>query len=202
VIAKEPPKTKEKRVTERMNVPLPAFVAGYYMPEDGHPDSYPLKVASRILSAGQSSRLYRKLVYDMKIALAAQGVGNFTEDPNLFFAFAVMNPGHTTEEGEKAVYEELEKLKNEPVPAQELEKAKNQMVSEILFERHSNEGKAESLGRAAVILKDPTLANKEVERILAVRADDIMRVAKKYFLDANRIVLTILPQQEGASKSE
>ncbi len=195
VTVKEPPKTREKRLTERMNVPLPALLAGYYIPEDGHPDSYPLKVVSRILSAGQSSRLYRKLVYELRLAAAAFGAGNFTEHPNLFFAGAILNPGHTPEAAEKAIVEELERLKRELVPARELEKAKNQMIAEILFARQSNQGKADALGRAAVLGKDPARVNTEVERILAVTPEEIRRVAERYFTETNRIVLTILPQQ-------
>lgn len=195
VTVKEPPKTREKRLTERMNVPLPAFVAGYYMPEESHPDAYPLKIISRILSAGQSSRLYRKLVYEQRIAAAAFGGGNFTEHPNLFFTLAILNPGRTPEEAEKAIVEELERLKTELVPARELEKAKNQMVAEILFARQSNQGKAEALGRAAVLLKDPARVNTEVQRLLAVTPEEIRRVAQRYFTETNRIVLTILPAQ-------
>jgi zinc protease len=195
VTVKEPPKTREKRLTERMNVPLPALLAGYYIPEDGHPDSYPLKIVSRILSAGQSSRLYRKLVYELRLAAAAFGAGNFTEHPNLFFAGAILNPGHTPEAAEKAIVEELERLKRELVPARELEKAKNQMIAEILFARQSNQGKADALGRAAVLGKDPARVNTEVERILAVTPEEIRRVAERYFTETNRIVLTILPQQ-------
>jgi zinc protease len=195
VTVKEPAKTREKRLTERMNVPLPALVAGYYIPEDGHPDAYPLRIISRILSSGQSSRLYRKLVYELRIAAAVFGEGNFTEHPNLFFAGAVMNPGHAPEEAEKAIVEELERLKTEPIPSRELEKAKNQMIAEMLFARQSNQGKASALGRAAVLLKDPAHVNTEVRRILAVTPDEIQRVARRYFAETNRIVLTILPQQ-------
>ncbi|GBC77705.1 putative zinc protease [bacterium HR08] len=195
VTVKEPPKTREKRLTERMNVPLPALLAGYYIPEDGHPDSYALKILSRILSAGQSSRLYRKLVYELRLAAAAFGAGNFTEHPNLFFAGAILNPGHTPEAAEKAIVEELERLKREPVPARELEKAKNQMIAEVLFARQSNQGKADALGRAAVLGKDPARVNTEVERLLAVTPEEIQRVARRYFTETNRIVLTILPQQ-------
>ncbi len=194
VTVKEPPKTRERRLTERMTVPLPALVAGYYMPEEAHPDASPLKVLSRLLSVGQSSRLYRKLVYDLRIAAGVFGMGNFTEHPNLFFAGAILNPGHTPEEAEKAIVEELERLKTEPVPARELEKAKNQMLAEILFARQSNQGKADALGRAAVLLKDPAHVNADVERLLAVTPREIQRVARRYFTETNRIVLTILPQ--------
>ncbi len=200
VTVKEPPKTREKRLVERMAVPLPALIAGYYIPEDGHPDSYPLKILSRILSVGQSSRLYRKLVYDLRIAAGVFGMGNFTEHPNLFFVGAILNPGHTPEVAEKAIVEELERLKTEPVPARELEKAKNQMVSEILFARQSNQGKADALGRAAVLLKDPARVNTEVQRLLAVTPEEIQRVARRYFTETNRIVLTILPASAGESR--
>jgi zinc protease len=200
VAVTEPPKTREKRLVERMAVPLPALIAGYYIPEDGHPDSYALKILSRLLSVGQSSRLYRRLVYDLRLAAAVFGMGNFTEHPNLFFVGAIVNPGHTPEAAEKAIVEELERLKTEPVAARELEKAKNQMVSEILFARQSNQGKADALGRAAVLLKDPARVNTEVQRLLAVTPEEIQRVARRYFTETNRIVLTILPASAGESR--
>ncbi len=201
VTVKEPQKTREKRLSERMDVPLPAVLAGYYMPEDGHPDSYPLKVLSRILSAGQSSRLYRKLVYELRIAAAAFGAGNFTEHPNLFFAGAILNPGHAPEAAERAILEELERLKKEPIPMRELEKAKNQILSEILSARQSNQGKADALGRAAVLLKDPARVNEEVQHLLAVTPEEVQRVARQYFTETNRIVLTILPQPAEEKKA-
>jgi zinc protease len=101
--AKEPPHDKERRITHPKAVPLPAYVAGYYIPADGHPDSYPLTIASNILSSGRSSRIYKSLVYDKQLALQADASGNFTEDPNLFFAILIMNRGASIIEGEKAL---------------------------------------------------------------------------------------------------
>src|SRR3954464_7479732 len=94
-IPKEPPQTKERRLTLEESWPLPAVVVAHHITYDGNPDSYPLHVASKILSDGQSSRIYRKLVYEKGIALAAFGGGNIIEDPNLFFAVAIVQPGHT-----------------------------------------------------------------------------------------------------------
>ena len=82
----EPPMTKEKRVTLEQPWPLPAVVVAHHITYDGNPDSYPLHMASKILSDGQSSRIYRKLVYDTGLALTAFGGGNIIEHPNLFFA--------------------------------------------------------------------------------------------------------------------
>ena len=78
--------------------PLPAVVVAYHITYDGHPDSYPLHIASKVLSDGQSSRIYRKLVYEKQLALAAFGGGNIIEDPNLFYAVAIVQPGQTPEE--------------------------------------------------------------------------------------------------------
>ena len=98
-IPKEPPQTKERRVRLDENWPLPAVVVAHHITFDGHPDSYPLHIASKMLSDGQSSRIYRKLVYEKQLALAAFGGGNIIEDPNLFFAVAIVQPGQTPRRG-------------------------------------------------------------------------------------------------------
>ena len=70
----------------------------YHITFDGHPDSYPLHMASKVLSDGQSSRIYRDLVYTKQLALAAFGGGNIIEDPNLFYAVAIVQPGKTPDQ--------------------------------------------------------------------------------------------------------
>src|SRR5207237_9143822 len=97
-IPKEPPQTKEKRATLRDEWPLPAVVVAHHITYDGHPDSYPLHVASKVLSDGQSSRIYQKLVYEKRVAVAAFGGANLIEDPNIFFAVAIVHRGHTPDE--------------------------------------------------------------------------------------------------------
>ena len=114
-IPKEPPQTKERRVTLEESWPLPAVVVAHHITFDGDPDSYPLHIASKVLSDGQSSRIYRKLVYEKRLALAAFGGGNIIEDPNLFYAVAIVQPGHTPEEAIDALIAELDRLRNEPI---------------------------------------------------------------------------------------
>jgi zinc protease len=191
---KEPPQQSERRLTKSYsNSPLPAVIAGYKMPALFTPDSYPLNLAAKILSAGESSRLYRKLVYEDRMAVEAAGEGNFTEDPNLFFAFAVMNQGKTAGEGEKAIDAVLEQMKKEPVAATELEKAKNQMISNYILGRETVQQKADAIARYAVLGKDANLVNTELERFLKVTAADIERVARKFFVPQRRTVLTVEP---------
>src|SRR5690348_6668416 len=108
----EPPQTVRHVVRLDLDVALPAFVEGYHMPADGTPDAYPLRLAAKILSEGESSRIYHRLVYDKQIALDAQSTGNFTEDPNLFFVLAILSHGRTPADGEKEMDDEIERLKN------------------------------------------------------------------------------------------
>jgi predicted Zn-dependent peptidase len=193
-IQQEPPQTAKRVVKLDLNVALPAFVAGYHMPADGTPDAYPLRLASNILSEGESSRIYRRLVYDKQIALEAQSTGNFTEDPNLFFVFAVLNQGHAPAEGEAEVEAELTRLKTQTVSDAELQKAKNEILRDFILSRQTVQTRGEELGYAAVILKDADLVNTELARFLAVTPADIQRVSQKYFVAENMTLVEVYPK--------
>jgi zinc protease len=193
-IPREPPQTKERRVTINEEWPLPAVVVAHHITYDGDPDSYPLHVASKILSDGQSSRIYRKLVYETGIALAAFGGGNIIEDPNLFFAVAIVQPGHTTEEAANALIGELDRLRTEPVSAAELQQAKNQFARDYILGRETNQSKAEQLGHAVVIHSDIKTADGEFDIFQNLTVADVQRAAKRYFTPENRLVLTIMPK--------
>jgi zinc protease len=190
----EPPMTKEKRVTLEQPWPLPAVVVAHHITYDGNPDSYPLHMASKILSDGQSSRIYRKLVYDTGLALTAFGGGNIIEHPNLFFAVGIVQPGHTPEEVEKALIGELDRMASEPVSAHELERAKNQFARDYILGRETIQEKASQLAHAVVIHNDIRTADGEFDIFQRITAEDIQRVAKKYFTPTNRLVLTIMPR--------
>jgi len=193
-IPKEPAQTKERRVQINEEWPLPAVVVAHHITYDGDPDSYPLHIASKILSDGQSSRIYRKLVYEKGLALAAFGGGNIIEDPNLFFAVAIVQPGHTPEEAANALIAELDRLRNEPVTAAELQQAKNQFARDYILGRESNQSKAEQLGHAVVIHSDIKTADGEFDIFQNLSVADVQRVARRYFTPENRLVLTILPK--------
>ncbi|MFZ3218049.1 MAG: pitrilysin family protein [Candidatus Acidiferrales bacterium] len=190
----EPPQTAERVVNKSYsNTPLPAVVIGYKIPARYAPDAYPLDLASNILAGGESSRLYQTLVYKEQIAVQAAGFGAFSEDPNLFWAYAIMNQGHTAQEGEKSLVAVLDGLKAQPVDAKELEKAKNQEIAGYVLGRDTDEEKAEALAAAAVIGKNPALVNTELDRYLTVSPADIERVAKHYFQAAHATVLIVTP---------
>jgi zinc protease len=193
--ADEPSQQKERRIVHPKPVPLPAYVAGYHIPADGHADSYPLVIASSILSAGRSSRIYQSLVYQKRLAIEADASGNFSEHPNLFFATLILNQGASIEQAEKALNAELSRLMTEPVTDKELEKAKNKMRAEYAFARESVQQKAQALGHAAVIHRDASTVNKEYDLFMKVTREDIMRVAKMYFRPENRTALIVTPSE-------
>jgi len=192
-IPKEPPQTQEKRVTVRENWPLPAVVVAYHVTYDGNPDSYPLHIAAKVLSDGQTSRIYQKLVYDKQMAVAAFGNANLIEDPNLFYAVALVQPGHATEDVAKELIAEVEKLKNEPITDHELQRAKNQFARDYILSRESDQQKALQLAHAVVIHRDIRTADGEFDIFQNINAGEVQRVARTYFRPENRMVLTVLP---------
>jgi predicted Zn-dependent peptidase len=193
----EPLQKQEKRLTLHEAWPLPVVVVAHHVTYDGDPDSYPLHLAAKILSDGQSSRIYRRLVYEQGSALAAFGGANIVEDPGLFFAVGVVQPGHTAAEVETALVEELDRLKAEPVSARELERAKNQFARDYIIGRESNQEKASQLAHAIVIHKgDVSTADSEFDLFANTTAADVQRVANAYFTAGTRTIITILPTQE------
>ncbi|HWS89757.1 MAG TPA: pitrilysin family protein [Pyrinomonadaceae bacterium] len=205
VTVKEPARTAEKRVTVTgPNVPLPAVAISYLSPPVTADDSYALRVAESILSGGESSRLYQSLVYTQQIAQEAFGSADLREDPGLFVLGAILAGDKKPEEAERALLAELKKMQDAPVTKAELDKAVNQLVANALRERETNDGKAFALARAAVLLGDPSLVNRDIEKLQAVTVADVQRVMKKYFTDTNRVVITYQaePQKPEEKKAE
>ena len=192
-IAKEPPQTAERRITLSEPWPLPAVIVAYHITYDGNPDSYPLHVAGKVLSDGESSRIYKKLVYEQQLAVAAFGGPNLIEDPNLFYAVAIVQPGKAPADVIKALIAEFDQLKSEPISARELERTKNQFARDYILNRESNQDKARVLSHAVVIHHDITTADGELDIFLSLTAADVQRVARTYFTPTNRTVLTLMP---------
>ena len=193
-IPKEPPMTKERRVTVEESWPLPAVVVAFPVINDGHPDTYPLHIASKILSDGQSARLPRDLVYNQRIALTTFASANIIEHPNLFYAVAIVQPGQTPQAAEKALIGEFEKLKTDGVTEQEVQRAQNQFARDYILGRETDEDKALQLAHAAVIHNDITTADGEFDIFMQLTPRDIQRAARTYFNETNRLVIYVLPK--------
>jgi zinc protease len=198
VIVQEPEKTEEKRYTEYApNVPLPALAITYLAPKASSPDTAALEVAQNILSGGESSRIYQELIYKQQVASDAGFFVDSRADQGLLVFYAILAGGKRVEDAEKSLLAELKKLQSAAPAARELEKAKNQIITNALTARETNDGKANALGRAEIILGDAAEANYSIEKIRAVTAADVQRVMRKYFTDRNRVVIHYLPEAKG-----
>jgi len=195
VTTREPERTAERRITHYgANVPLPAIAFTYLTPPEKNPDAEPLRVAATILAQGESSRLYRSLIYDQQVAQSADATPDLREDAGVFYFNVVLASGKKPEEVERALLTEIKKMQDAPVSMAELDKAKNQLVTNELRQRETSNGKALALGSSAVLLGDPNRVNTDLTKLQAVTAADVQRVMKKYFTNANRLVIYYLPE--------
>jgi zinc protease len=198
VTTKEPEQLGERRVVVRKFAQLPIVMMGYHVPQASHPDFYPLNVLETILFSGQSSRLYQRLVDKDQIALSINGGVGPGFDPGLFEFTAQPKAGVAPETVEKAIYEELDKLKSAPVTDQELEKAKNQLLAGFYRSMKTISGRANQLGTYEVFFGN-------YEKLFTAAADygkvtkqDLQRIAQQYFTEKNRTVATLIPDSSGA----
>src|SRR5690606_13416563 len=192
----EPAQTAEKRVTFHDNVQLPAVVLAYHTPAQGTPDYYAVSMLSKVLSDGKSSRFQKEIV-DVKQKAVAAGAFNLpSEDPGLALMFSISNMGVSAEDLEKAMDEEIEKVKSAPISDLELEKIKNQIENDFASQNSRVVSVAENLANYHVYFKDANLINNELERYLKVTKEDILQAAKKYLNKNNRLVLYYLPKSE------
>lgn len=193
----EPEQRGERRVWVKREAQLPFVFAGYKVPSIGDPDEYPLELLANILSSGRSSRLYRSLVYDRQIAVYAGGSYDGTSrGPGLFYFYGGAKPGVKIEEVENAIYEELEKIKENGVTKEELKKAKNQVEASFIMGQDSIFYQAMMLGRLEAAGKGHKYLKAYLKGIRAVGIPDIKRVAEKYFIKDKRTVGILVPEKK------
>ncbi len=200
VTIEEPEWTTERRYNETGPiVPFPAVGITYLAPPSRHADVPALRTAQNILSGGQSSRLYRELVRNQKIAQEASFQADIRVDKGLLQFIGIASEVGTAERIERSLLAEIKKMQDTPVSAAELEKAKNQLVSRAIRARETNDGKAIAIEQAVAYHGDPLAVNREVERLQAVTIADVQRVMRQYFKD-NRVVIYYL--QGGGTEDE
>ncbi|HEY0003643.1 MAG TPA: pitrilysin family protein [Pyrinomonadaceae bacterium] len=202
VTTREPEQLGERRVVVKKFAQLPLLMLGYHVPETANPDYYPLKVLQTILFSGQSSRMYRRVVDKDQLALFINADYDFAFDPTLFMLTAQPKEGIAPEAVEKAVYEELDRVKKEPVTDQEIEKAKNILLANFYRQMKTINGKANTLGSYEVFFGDYQKLFTAAEDFKKVTKDDVRRVAQKYFGEKNRTVATLIPEKEEAGEQK
>lgn len=193
----EPPQQGERRIKFHRPAQLPFLFAGYHVPAAGHPDFPALEVTQKILSDGESSRIYKKAVYEDQVARFAGGVLYDLHDPGLFFTYIGVNVGRDLEEAEQTLFSVIDSLAVNGPSERELQKAKNQIEADLIFGLQTNQGKARYIGESEMkYVNGYKQAFEQVERARLVTADDVKRVISKYFVPLNRTTLILVPDNE------
>jgi zinc protease len=194
VTAVESPQIDERRlVLRKEGAQLAVVNIAWHVPNYTSPDAPALELLSQLLSEGRASRLYRRLVYEKRMVLGAGGEYSYSSlDPSLFWFYATPLPGQTSEAVEQALLDEVERLKQEPVPAEELERARNQIEASFVWQQDSVFSRSSVLGRFEV-LGSWRLLEDYLPRLRTVTPADVQRVARTYFPVERKNVSILLP---------
>jgi zinc protease len=194
MLAVEPPQLGERRVLVRKaDARSPIVYIGFHVPNYQSGDGPALELLSTILQDGRASRLYRRLVYERRMALNVGGDYSYLSfDPDLFWFSGTPLPGQTPEALEQGIMDEIERVKSEPVPDEELERAKNQIEAAFIWRQDSIHSRASTLARFE-LARSWRDSESFVPLIRQVTAADLQRVARAYFQIDRRTVGVLLP---------
>jgi predicted Zn-dependent peptidase len=203
-ITTEPPQNAERRVILHEKS-QPIYIEGYHRPDYHSPDDVVYDAIADLMSDGRTSRMYRSLVRDKKIASDAEGFTGYpgVKYPHLFAFYAVPLPGHKPEEMGVAIQAELERLKTEDISDEELKMIRTRAKAGVLRGLDSNEGLATQLATYQARFGDWRELFRWVDQIDNVSKADIRRVANQIFVEGNRtvgMIETAPPSAPAASK--
>ncbi len=199
VLAVEPPQKGERRVDVVFDA-SPALRVGWHVPALTDDDSPALMMLSSLLTGGRTARLYKRLVLDERLATyvsSSMGPGDLY--PRLFSVEAYPRAPHTTAELEAAIYQELDSLAAHPPEEAELQRVRNQIEAGNVRRLQSNLGLAFQIADSETLFGDWRDTFRLSDRVNAVTAADVQRVAAKYFTAENRTVATLVKGPAGTA---
>ncbi|HEX2931244.1 MAG TPA: pitrilysin family protein [Candidatus Binatia bacterium] len=191
-------KGERRKVIEDSFAQTPRLDLVYKIPQGNTPDWYALDVLGQVLSSGVSSRLYQKFVKEKELAVSVYADANEQRGPSLFWFSIMARPTTDLGELEKLLYEEIARLQNETVTDSELKKVHMQLRRQRAQQIYSSRSRANSLGHFAVYYNDPQMINSVWRKYESVTPADLQRVARAYFKETNRTVVTTLPKGAAA----
>ena len=202
VVNAEPEQKGERRVVYHRPAELPYVTFGYKSISYKSPNDPVLDVLNIILSGGESSRLYKSLVYEKQIATDVSAGNDSRVDPGMFTFSAHAAPGHTTAECEAAIYATLEDIQKNGVTERELQKAKNALRVQTLNRYKTNLGLAGLISEYEANWGDWKRLYQTIPNYDKVTVADVQRVSKIYFSDRSRSVITLIPEKESPAAAK
>ncbi|HEY6127956.1 MAG TPA: pitrilysin family protein [Candidatus Acidoferrum sp.] len=198
----EPAQLGERRLTVQKPAELPLLMIGYHTPRTNSPDFYALNILRTVLTQGESSRMYQRLVDKDQIALEVSAHQQPGFDPMLAIFAVQPKQGVDPQKCEAALYDELDKVKKTPISDQELEKAKNMRLVEFYHQMRTINGRANTIGTYEIFFGDYSKLFDAAKNYDAVTKADVQRVAQKYFDANNRTVATLIPEREESGSAK
>ncbi|UCF36425.1 MAG: insulinase family protein [Acidobacteriota bacterium] len=193
----EPQQGEEKIETMRDPLAiLPALIIGYHMPPLGTPEHYALSLAALILSDGDSSRLYQRLVYENNWSTGLFAGPNQYRGPQLFRIWIEVQQGISPQLLLDAIDEELERIRQDGVSERELEKAQNQVAHRFVGRLARVSQVGEMLAQYTSYYGDPDKVNSELENYLSVTREDIQECVRSFLKNRNRTLIIVEPRGE------
>lgn len=190
----EPALEEEARDVVYDDVSLPAVYMAFRVPSMTSTESEALNLAAGVLSRGKSSRLYRKLVYEKRIAQSVDAFQFDMEDPGVFVVDAVVSAGCGPETVEEEIRKELHKLATRCPQEKEIEKAKNQFSSDWIRQLSRAIGRADNLAHFKTFYGSAEALNGYMDRVLSVSGKQVREAAVKYLDTRNSVVVYFLPR--------
>ncbi|MBA3712540.1 MAG: insulinase family protein [Pyrinomonadaceae bacterium] len=196
----EPEQKAERRTTvEDALARAPQVSLGFKASRGNTPDLYALQILSAALGGGRSSRLYQKLVKEREIVNDISCSVDERSGPSALYITATLRPDKKTEETEAAIYEEIERVRREPLSDLEIEKAKNATTLAFISKIQTSLFRAIFISLYAGYFNDPNLINTWLDKTDAVTKEDVARVVEKYLRPTNRTVVITMPKAKAAS---
>lgn len=186
-------KPERKDISSKFEVAR--MLMGFNTIQTGEPDYYALEVLDAILSGGKTSRLYRKLVEEERIANTIGSSNSTGRYPGWFSVQVELLKGKDRKKAEVKTLAELGKVREEPVSDAELKRVKRKLLASAVFQREGVHGLADSIARG-VTTNDLEFLKTYLPKIQAVTAADVQRVAKKYLDPEKRVVVWSVPGEK------
>lgn len=196
-VPEEKPRKEQVRKEFASKFDVPRMMLAFNTVPAGHPDDYVFDLIQDILAGGKTSRLYRKLIEEERLANDVSAGNNAGRYPGWFEIDVELLKGKDRKQAEELVFAELERLAREPVSAEELKRVRRGLVAGFIFSRESIHNLADAIA-SSVTRNDLDYLTTYLDRVLAVTPADIQRVAKTYLAKKQSVVVWSVPEGEAA----
>ncbi|MDQ3322986.1 MAG: insulinase family protein, partial [Acidobacteriota bacterium] len=183
---------KYKQFEDKL-APFPAFILGWKIPQRQTPEHEAISLAGRLISEGESSRLYQKLVKGEESVLQLVSFTDERRGPSSFLIFAIPKPGRDLSKIRETIMNEIKDMATNGPTAEEMQKLHNQLINGAVRSRQSSLSRAQAIAEYALYDGDPTLVNTELEKLLSITPAQIKDAVSKYLNTENRVLLDIVP---------